>query len=172
MQVGDLQSVIVNAGTPDERAAFGLTIAFTDEVDVQPIDAIHVFTVDAPNLAIPAAQKLGYACRCPIDGTVAAVDATVDASGLIVKAVVTGAATSKAISFVFGEQFVDAVLRERTVADLFVHLRGEFVVDLQGRAVDAEFTRAQLPTGDRPAGSEFGIQGGMFDSWLQPVRDN
>ena len=113
-----------------------------------------------------------FACRCPIEGTVAAVDATIDGSGLIVKAVATGAATSKAISFVFADQFVAAVLRERELADLFVHLRGEFVLDLHGRAVDAEFTRAELPTGDRPAGSDVGIQGGMFDSWFQPVRDN
>lgn len=172
MSIADLQTVIFNAGTPDERAAFGVTVEFTDEVEVGPIDAVHVFTVDAPNVALPQAQKLGFACRCPIAGTVAAVDATVDAGGLIVKAVVTGAATSKAISFVFDPQFVDAVLRERQLDDLFVHLRGEFVLDRHGRAVDAEFTRAGLPTGDRPAGSDFGIQGGMFDSWFQPVRDN
>lgn len=172
MPVAALRSVILNAGTPDEQAVFGVTIAFTDEVDVKPIDSVHVFTVDAPTVAGPDAQELGYACRCPIDGRIEAVEATTDADGLIVKAVVTGAATSKAVSFVFNERFVRAVLLERELTDLFVHLRGDFVVDRYGRAVDAEFTRAQLPTGDRPAGSDVGIQGGMFDSWLQPVRDN
>ena len=106
------------------------------------------------------------------DKETGAIHFLVDAAGLIVKAVVTGASSSKAVSFLFSPQFVDSVLRERELADLFVHLRGEFVVDGDGRAVDAEFTRAQLPTGDRPAGSDYGIQGGLFESWFQPVRDN
>jgi hypothetical protein len=50
--------------------------------------------------------------------------------------------------------------------ELWVHLRGDFVVDEFGRAVDAEFVRAELPSGDRPAGSKFGIQGGHFESWF------
>ena len=50
-----------------------------------------------------------------------------------------------------------------------VRLNGEFVVDEDGRAVDAEFTRAELPTGDRPAGSAFGVQGGLFQSWFRVV---
>jgi competence ComEA-like helix-hairpin-helix protein len=48
-----------------------------------------------------------------------------------------------------------------------VHLRGDFVMDVEGRAIDAEFVRAELPTGDRPKGVEFGIQGGHFESWLR-----
>ena len=51
-------------------------------------------------------------------------------------------------------------------------LRGDFVIDETGRAVDAEFVRAELPTGDRPAGSEYGIQGGLFESWFTPIQDN
>ena len=50
-----------------------------------------------------------------------------------------------------------------------MRLQGEFVVDSDGRAVDAEFTRAELPTGDRPSGSKFGVQGGLFQSWFQAV---
>jgi hypothetical protein len=49
---------------------------------------------------------------------------------------------------------------------LWARVHGDFVLDEQGRAVDAEFTRAQFPTGDRPAGSGFGIQGGLFESWF------
>jgi hypothetical protein len=37
---------------------------------------------------------------------------------------------------------------------------------MRQRAIDAEFVRAQLPTGDRPATSPFGIQGGLFESWF------
>jgi hypothetical protein len=45
------------------------------------------------------------------------------------------------------------------------------VLDDAGHAVDAEFTRAEFPTGDRPNGSPYGIQGGLFESWFQPKRD-
>jgi len=47
-----------------------------------------------------------------------------------------------------------------------VRLRGEHILDDQGRAIDAEFARSQLPTGDRPAGNDYGIQGGTFESWF------
>jgi hypothetical protein len=50
--------------------------------------------------------------------------------------------------------------------DVWVKLRGDFVLEPNGkRAIDAEFVRGSLPTGDRPAGSAFGIQGGLFESW-------
>ncbi len=48
---------------------------------------------------------------------------------------------------------------------LTVVLRGDFVVDERGRAVDAEHLRGELPTGSHPAGSRFGLQGGRFESW-------
>ena len=36
------------------------------------------------------------------------------------------------------------------VNDLWILLRGDFVLDSKGKAVDAEFARAELPTGDHP----------------------
>jgi hypothetical protein len=36
--------------------------------------------------------------------------------------------------------------------------------------VDGEFVRAELPPGDRPAGSDVGIQGGLFESWFRVER--
>jgi hypothetical protein len=55
--------------------------------------------------------------------------------------------------------------------EILLRLRGDFVLDRKNRAVDAEFTRAELMTGDRPKGSQLGIQGGVFESWfwLHPV---
>ena len=35
-----------------------------------------------------------------------------------------------------------------------------------GRAVDVEYARVELPTGDRPHGSNFGVEGGLFESWF------
>jgi hypothetical protein len=50
---------------------------------------------------------------------------------------------------------------------LRVELQGDLVRDEDGRAVDAEHVRAELPTGDRRSGGERGIQGGVFESWLE-----
>ncbi len=71
-------------------------------------------------------------------------------------------------AFVFSET---AFKTAQTNGQLRVRLRGDFFVDHalgedKPRAVDAEFPRAQLPSGDRPAGSPFGIQGGVFESWF------
>jgi hypothetical protein len=59
------------------------------------------------------------------------------------------------------------------VPDVGVLLRGDFVKDTKNRAIDAEFVRAELPTGDRPKppaaqplNKQIGIQGGMFESWF------
>ncbi len=48
-----------------------------------------------------------------------------------------------------------------------VVLRGDFVVDESGRAVDAEHLRGELTTGSHPSGSVFGLQGGRFESWAE-----
>ena len=51
-------------------------------------------------------------------------------------------------------------------------LKGEFVLTIgpNTRAIDAEHVRAELPTGDRPAGVKVGIQGGTFESWVEFKR--
>ena len=59
------------------------------------------------------------------------------------------------------------------IPDVGVLLRGDFVKDTKDRSIDAEFVRAQLPTGDRPRppatqplDNQVGIQGGLFESWF------
>lgn len=59
------------------------------------------------------------------------------------------------------------VLETLPAAQLDVVLRGNFVLDEEGRAVDAEHVRGQLPSGDRPGGIPIGVQGGRFESWLE-----
>ena len=54
---------------------------------------------------------------------------------------------------------------------VFISLRGDFIVDTNGRAIDAEFVRGQLPSGARPAGSIYGTQGGTFESWFFMSRE-
>lgn len=68
--------------------------------------------------------------------------------------------------FVFPNQLVEA---PEEIGMLQVHLMGDAIVDRNGRAMDAEFARSQLPTGDRPAETEEGVQGGHFASWFYPT---
>jgi hypothetical protein len=58
-------------------------------------------------------------------------------------------------------------------SDVWVRLHCDFVIDVNGKAVDGPFLRAQLPTGDHmgkstapPSSNPFGLQGGIFESWF------
>lgn len=150
----------------------GLVVAFSRPVDALRIDGEHVFIVDAHDpLAREAEEAFGMRCRCPMRGEVKPVKVLATNNDLIEKAqVMPGAQFSEAIAFLFDEETVRRLIeRLSDRADFGVRINGEFVVDIDGRAVDAEFTRAELPTGDRPKGGEFGVQGGLFQSWLLPV---
>jgi hypothetical protein len=140
-------------------------------VFVKALDADHIFTVEAPNPSAPDAAQQWFRCRCANRGQVVPVEvASVDGAGRIDKALIRpGAGTADAIAFLLDEAFVGEVLRERRLDDLWIRMQGEFVVDIDERAIDAEFTRAELPSGDRPRGSAFGVQGGLFQSWFEPI---
>lgn len=71
----------------------------------------------------------------------------------------------RGVAFLFPRELeVDA---EALSIDL--ELRGDFIVDDHEKAIDAEFARGELPTGDRARdgrASHAGVQGGTFESWL------
>jgi hypothetical protein len=50
-------------------------------------------------------------------------------------------------------------------------VRGDFLLDTTGRAVSAAFVRGQLPTGNQPPGSGYGLEGGTFESWFWSMFD-
>ena len=160
---------LVDPATGRRREFFALVIQFTRPVRLAGIDATHVFTVDAPDRTD---QDGLFVCRCQVRGEVQPVKVTAqDGSGRITAAELTpGLPFSPSIAFVLPDRFVEGVLRQGE-SDLLVRLQGEFVIDEDVRAVDAEHTRAELPTGDRPAGSRLGVQGGLFQSWLVPATD-
>jgi len=148
----------------------GVVIQFTGKVQFKPIDN-HIFEVCAPQVTLPGTSDRGYACRCPIKGKVVAVKVNnIGADGRITDATVISSNTPDAIAFIFDDTFVKATFQQVDLSDLWVRLRGDFVVDTNKRAIDAEFVRAELPTGDRASGSKFGIQGGTFESWFTPKR--
>ena len=99
-------------------------------------------------------------CWCPIvSGKIVPVDPTI-VGGVVTKAIETGP-NAFAVAFLPKDP---GRVKERRHG--WIKLRGDFVIDTKDRAIDAEFVRAQFPTGDRPAGSAFGVQGGLFESWF------
>ncbi len=86
-----------------------------------------------------------------------------DSTGLITKAETVGDERAEGAAMVIDTK-VMPLINQRVVRVL---LRGDFILDETGeRAIDAEFLRAALPTGDRASGAPAGIQGGLFESWL------
>ncbi len=174
--VADLQCVFFDRGTPEEQVRYGVVIAFTAPVLTKPVDH-RVFEVSAPDVlnADELPRKVGYDCHCPLRGEVVAVKigAVDNVTGRITEADFIGAVPdADALAFLFDQSFVGVVLQEQPIDDLWVRLRGDFVIDVNGRAVDAEFARAELPTGDRPSAAKVGVQGGLFESWFMPTRDH
>jgi hypothetical protein len=166
--ITDLENIIRASG---DRSV-GVMIAFTGSVSLDGIDAIHVFQVEAPD---PGGEnvRLGFACRCPVLGEVIPVDPVISGNLITEGTEVLGATAADAIAFVFEPRFVkNTLLNLDPDSDLWVRLRGDFVLDTDDppRAIDAEFVRHEFDTGDRPAGSEFGVQGGIFESWFRPVE--
>ena len=160
--------------TNDEER-LGIVIEFTDLVDVgRIIDTNHVFQL----LVEKAPAREGdqawlesiFRCRCPIAGDIVPVKCGDNGTGLITSAKQITGSVSHGVAFVLDENTRVMVLKalesDLIRPDFSVILRGDFVLDMNGRAVDAEFVRAELPTGDRPKGSLFGIQGGTFESWF------
>jgi hypothetical protein len=163
----------------------GVVIAFSKPVLVSnpadlldppnQMDADRVFQVlletNDPNSA-----RLGFVCRCPVKGIVIPVKPVFEGDRIIAAEEI-GEPMAEAAAFIFDNRFFstdNGVLRftgnEREINELWIRLRGDFVLDhkdpSQARAIDAEFVRGELPTGDRPRGSNFGIQGGTFESWF------
>jgi DNA-binding beta-propeller fold protein YncE len=160
----------------------GIVIAFTKPVLVSDpssplkppnqIDADHVFQVLIEH--DPKLRDLGVVCRCPIKGRILPVEVQVDISGkLITRAGEVTGPMAEAAAFIFDPKFSKFGSQGKEgsrINEIWVRLHGDFVLDnkdpKQARAIDAEFVRAELPTGDRRRGSQVGIQGGVFESWF------
>jgi WD40 repeat protein len=157
----------------------GIVVGFTNSVVVSnvadsttppnQIDAEHIFQVlieRDPNQR----REFGIVCRCSVVGRVIPVEGFVsDAQGRIRTAKEVTGPTASGAAFIFGkEQFASLTqgLFSPGNREFVIRLQGDLVIDKQGKAVDAEFVRGQLPTGDRPSGSDVGVQGGIFESWF------
>lgn len=117
----------------------------------------------------------GFVCRCPISGEIIPVEEIEhednnDPHSRIISATQVNGPLATGAAFVINNDMRDALIgrieQNEIGFEIWVVLRGDFVLDANERAIDAEFVRGQLPTGDRPEGSDFGIQGGLFESWF------
>lgn len=149
----------------------GLVIGFNRRVELKTIDSEHVFQVLA-RVESDLDNQRGLLCRCALQGNVAGVRFEVDP--LEITHIVAATAVPPGVTIADGVAFIPGEPARAFVGrgdNLWIRLRGDFVVDIEGRAIDAEFVRGELPTGDRPAGSDFGVQGGLFESWTTPLRE-
>lgn len=146
---------------------WGLVIAFSGPISTQtPVD-FNAFQVSA---LVPATGLLDvpgwneYLIRGEIiPVTVAGNPILTPIPAASVSKATTSPLNGLAFAFVTSENRFPTTL---VGAEIRVRLRGDFVLDTTGRAVCSEFVRAQLPTGEIPAGSGLGLEGGLFFSWL------
>lgn len=152
------------------HVGWGVVIHFSNEVKVSTIEhnVLQVLArTDAFGYDDNHIAHFQLPMR-PLQGEIAAVRCTLPAnpnSQPITEATVLSEPEfTHAVAFII-DMKTGLMLSERG-AELFPLLRGNFVTDKLGRAIDAEFVRASLPTGRRADKSEYGIQGGTFESWF------
>lgn len=165
------------AGVPLKDAAGnvvtskGIVIGFNGGIKVSTVIAEKVFEVSAPHRGGQDNEE-GYLCHCPIRGSVIPVSRIIGSPGLITNAEEIHQPVANAVAFIWEKLMpIHRLIEQGNIEDVWVRLRGDFVMDEKKRAIDAEFARGELPTGDRPGGSNFGIQGGLFESWFFPKQD-
>jgi DNA-binding beta-propeller fold protein YncE len=159
----------------------GLVIAFTGDVNM-PADAAQVFEV---SFDLPSTDLYGLVTitRSPIVATsIIPVEVTLNAGNAQLIATATEMASgtpTKAIAILFSPTLPYALSvlvpnsgKVGSRPQLWVRLRGDLVLDTSGRAISAEFVRGELPTGEQPSKSGYGLQGGTFESWFQTGSTN
>ena len=168
----------------DGSIFWGVVIAFTGNVlffdpESDPgktppwIDPDHVY-----QLLVSKMDENNLRCRCEWPGAVIPVQPiNDDADGRITEAKEIPGPRAPAAAFLIGGGTESDIIQnlqkiqKTDLPELWVRLRGDFVIEdtAERRAIDAEFVHAELPTGDRPKGSDHGIQGGLFESWFTVV---
>jgi competence protein ComEA len=160
--------------TEEEEEVSGLAVAFGGGVvsdgDVLEVDGSHDIQTDTLSVEVfrVFTRRIDGVLVNPIQirprAVLPLVEVEIGGDGQVVRgAVALEEERARGALFVFPSRLPDAP-RELGVFD--VRIRGDAIIDVSDRAVDAEFVRSQLPTGDRPLGSDAGVQGGTFESWF------
>jgi DNA-binding beta-propeller fold protein YncE len=143
-----------------------IVIGFSRPVNVGEIDK-HIFEVLIQSDS-KQEKRSSVSCWCPVKGKIVPVNLSDQESSW--KPLIEDAQLATG-PFAFGAAFIPQSPKLLIDQEIWIRLRGDFVIDegqngKPGRAIDAEFVRGELPTGDRPQGSKFGVQGGLFESWF------
>jgi len=171
----------------------GIVVGFTADIDTTEIvaetpDSPHIFQVLVVDTHDPTYTR-GLRCACPVAGWVVPVRFNEDPNhpGLIKDATewtdpnAAGKNMAPGVAFLFkepGGQLGPAtdirrdIWQARVPFDMWVQLRGDFVLDKNGNAVAVQFLRHELPTSDHrekpfpPSPDPLLLQGGLFVSWF------
>jgi DNA-binding beta-propeller fold protein YncE len=136
----------------------GIVIEFTNPIDITQIDTLYVLQVYVSEW-IPSTGAT-FVQWTQLTGTITPVNiGAVNATGQITQ--VSVAAAEPAPAVLFSAQKIPAAFN-----NVKVRLLGDFVIDSSKRAICSEFVRSQLPTGEIPADSDIGLEGGTFESWF------
>jgi DNA-binding beta-propeller fold protein YncE len=160
---------LIPISAPGTHGAPGFVIAFNGDVQTPSAnDAAHILQVLLDPRA-PTDQAQGFQNLCVMLGSVIPVKATI-AGNIVTNATpIVGSPTTRALAFLFRtdtELFNNIRVGKLGNLDVLIRLRGDFLLDAKGRAISADFVRADFDTGERPKGSGLCLQGGTFESWL------
>ena len=147
----------------------GLVIRFTNPIGVSGFIDTNMFRVGITASQINPAwgNWVHFLPAGQIQAQIIPVTPALDAFGRIVSAV-QSSDPAIAAAFVIPPSAAGGILLPKQ-ANIWVFFHGDFVLDASKRAICSQFVRAQLPTGQIPNGGNFGIQGGIFESWFQTV---
>lgn len=157
----------------DGNSVFGIAIAFgfnreDNQIAPAPVQAetvnertFQVFTEAFDGQALSSAGAWRR-LRLDLDGPFGLTNVQLGPNGLIAAAELTSDVLVEGAFYQLDEE-----LRAQIPQGwLEIIVRGTFILDEQNRALDAEHVRGTLPTGDRPARVDVGVQGGRFESWF------
>lgn len=145
-----------------------LVLAFTGPAQTQQLD-LHVFEATIPGLAqsLNGGPELPVECRLP--GTLVPVSFT---AAQLTPPTISGATVTRGVAQAQGIALLVPIAAQLPFlkgADVRVYFRGDYVLDVNEKAICCEFVRAQLPTGEIPPGPDLGLEGGVFYSWFESV---
>lgn len=153
----------------DGNPVFGFVVAFGRSgmgdtgvvVDASSLNSstFEVYTEEIDNPTLQTYRQL----RIEPDSVVP-VEVLATVSNVITEVQTVGGSIAPAALVVLNTDAVSYLVSNN--AKVIIRLKGDFVLDENGRAIDAEFVRAELPTGDRESGGSYGSQGGLFESWV------
>ncbi len=157
----------------DDKPQKGLLIAFGKQtlddggaVEVGPgsLDENTLQVLVEESEVVDGADVWAYRGIRPATLLPVAVKSAEAEDGLVTVATEIPGPRATAVAFLLSEAAFKFIQDKK----LLIQLKGDFVRDETGkRAIDAEFVRGELPTGDRPREHKLGLQGGRFESWVR-----